>query len=107
MEVDAFVTKLNSIGTDLVYSTYLGGTSVDYGWGIAVDSTGDTYITGETTSTDFATKNAYQEILAGDSDVFIVKISEKTTVPLGSKSILIILSLGLVMVFISAKKPIL
>src|SRR5439155_13705957 len=45
---DAFVTKLNSTGSALVYSTYLGGTSSDFGSAIAVDAIGDAYVTGGT-----------------------------------------------------------
>ena len=44
--VDAFVTKLNPTGSALVYSTYLGGTHSDFGYGIAVDSSGNAYVTG-------------------------------------------------------------
>jgi hypothetical protein len=50
---DAFVTKLNPSGSDLVYSTYLGGKGTDYGSGIAVDPSGDAWITGTTYSPDF------------------------------------------------------
>jgi parallel beta-helix repeat protein len=50
---DAFVAKLNPSGTKLVYSTYLGGSSDDFGNGIAVDATGATYVTGRTFSTNF------------------------------------------------------
>lgn len=50
---DAFVTKLNSAGSSLVYSTYLGGSTLDTGRGIAVDTTGNAYITGSTFSVDF------------------------------------------------------
>src|SRR5207244_752963 len=50
---DAFVTKLNAAGNGLVYSTYLGGNGGDGGLGIAVDSSGSAYITGETSSPDF------------------------------------------------------
>lgn len=50
---DAFVTKLNSVGSSLVYSTYLGGSSTDTGRSIAVDTTGNAYVTGSTFSTDF------------------------------------------------------
>ena len=52
---DAFVVKLTADGTDLVYGTYLGGTSYDQGRGIAVDRTGNAYATGSTDSTDFPT----------------------------------------------------
>ena len=54
-DFDAFVTKLNVNGTALVYSTFLGGTGRDGGHGIAVDSSGNAYITGDTSSEDFPT----------------------------------------------------
>jgi len=54
-DFDAFVTKLNANGTALVYSTFLGGTGRDGGHGIAVDSSGNAYITGDTSSQDFPT----------------------------------------------------
>ena len=57
---DAFVTKLNAAGSALVYSTYLGGSGDDAGSGIAVDSSGNAYVTGHTTSTNFPTANAFQ-----------------------------------------------
>jgi photosystem II stability/assembly factor-like uncharacterized protein len=50
---DGFVTKLNSLGSALIYSTFLGGTGVDTGRGIAVDATGNAYVTGFTSSPDF------------------------------------------------------
>jgi hypothetical protein len=43
---DVFVTKLNAAGTALVYSTYLGGSEDDEGHGIAVDGSGNAYVTG-------------------------------------------------------------
>jgi hypothetical protein len=52
---DAFVTKLNASGSALVYSTYLGGSNFEVGLGIAVDDSGNAYITGESGSTDFPT----------------------------------------------------
>jgi hypothetical protein len=52
---DAFVTKINSSGNGLIYSTYLGGSANDYGNGIAIDSTGNAYIVGQTFSSDFPT----------------------------------------------------
>ena len=71
---DAFVAKIDADGAALVYSTYLGGNSHDYGSGIAVDGSGNAYITGYTFSDDFPTKNPIQESKAGDYDAFVAKI---------------------------------
>ena len=58
---DAFVAKLNAAGTALIYSTYLGGTSDEEGFGIAVDAGGNACVTGYTSSGNFATTaNAFQ-----------------------------------------------
>ena len=43
---DAFVTKVNATGSALIYSTYLGGSATDYGFRIALDSSGDAYVAG-------------------------------------------------------------
>jgi len=73
---DAFVTKLNAAGSGLVYSTYLGGTGTDYGNGIAVDSSGNAYVTGQTESAVFpATAGAYNTTYSGGGDAFIAKFS--------------------------------
>ncbi len=81
---EVFVTKLNPTGTTLIYSVYLGGTNtnssvtVDQGEAVAIDSTGNIYLTGETNSTDFpVTAGAIQPNLNGccDSDVFITKLN--------------------------------
>ena len=72
---DAFVLKMNAEGSALVYSTYLGGSATDDGWGIAVDSTGNAYVTGYTYSDDFPTQNPIQVDLRGSSDVFISKLN--------------------------------
>ncbi len=45
---DVFVTKIDTSGSSLVYSTFLGGSNIDIGWGVAVDSFGNAYVTGET-----------------------------------------------------------
>ncbi len=52
---DAVVTKINAEGSALVYSTYLGGIDVDFPFAIAVDASGNAYVTGETRSTNFPT----------------------------------------------------
>jgi Beta-propeller repeat/Abnormal spindle-like microcephaly-assoc'd, ASPM-SPD-2-Hydin len=73
---DCFVTKLSPGGITLVYSTYLGGTGEEQCTGIAVDPTGDAYITGATQSTDFPTKNAIQPTFGGGlNDAFISKFA--------------------------------
>ncbi|WP_309495569.1 SBBP repeat-containing protein [Mechercharimyces sp. CAU 1602] len=73
---DAFVTKINSLGSSLIYSTYLGGTSFDTGNGIAVDATGSAYVTGSTDSTNFPiTSGSFQTMITGDREVFVLKLS--------------------------------
>ena len=72
---DAFVAKLNPAGSALVYSTYLGGTGNDLGSGIAVDNSGNVYVAGATSSTDFPTANALQPSSNGDFDAFVTKIN--------------------------------
>ena len=72
---DAFVSKISPDGSQLVYSTYLGGSSDDYGHGIAVDIAGAAYVTGYTSSTDFPTVSALQAALKGAQDAFVSKIS--------------------------------
>lgn len=74
-DFDAFVTKLNPLGSALVYSTYLGGSGVDYGYGIAVDSSGNAYLTGRTYSTDFPTANPLQPSYKGELDAFVAKLN--------------------------------
>ena len=71
----AFITKMNTAGDDLIYSTYLGGSGNNTGWSIVTDASGCAYVTGYTTSTDFPVKNAYQSANAGGSDVFVTKLS--------------------------------
>ena len=73
---DAFVTKLNATGSALVYSTYLGGSAIDNGSGIAVDSPGNAHITGETDSTNFPNANAFDPTFnGGNADVFVTKLN--------------------------------
>jgi hypothetical protein len=70
-----FVTKLGPGGNTLIYSTYLGGSRGNYGFGIAVDGSGNAYVIGDTTSTNFPMQNPYQSTLAGNYDIFVAKLS--------------------------------
>ena len=72
---DAFVTKINASGSSLVYSTYLGGSNIDSGFGIAVDTSGNAYITGQTWSPDFPTANAMYGTNTGQFDAFVTKLA--------------------------------
>jgi hypothetical protein len=73
---DAFVSKINATGSALVYSTYLGGISVDYGISITVDSSGAAYVTGGTRSTEFpTTPGAFQTTYGGNLDAFVSKLN--------------------------------
>jgi len=76
---DAFITKFSPAGNALVYSTYLGGSNSDYGYGIAVDSNNSAYITGATFSSDFpVTAGAYQTSY-DNSCAFVTKVNAKGT----------------------------
>jgi hypothetical protein len=72
---DAFVTRFTPNGQALTYSTYLGGSDVDYGNGIAIDTLGRAYVVGYTFSTDFPVLNAFQWINLGGSDAFITRFN--------------------------------
>jgi hypothetical protein len=72
---DAFLSKLNAAGSALVYSTYLGGDGNDSGEGIKVDSAGNAYLGGDTTSTNFPTASPIQAAQAGDGDIFVLKVN--------------------------------
>jgi len=82
---DAFVTKVNPAASgeeSLVYSTYLGGSYIDYmfngtdyGTGIAVDLRGNAYVTGSTNSRDFPTKDAFQSNISGRHASFVTKLN--------------------------------
>ncbi len=81
---DLFVTKLNTTGTALVFSTYIGGTGDDFSLSITLDGTDNAYLAGETSSTDFpTTAGAFQRIFGGSGsgttgligDAFVLKLN--------------------------------
>lgn len=72
---DIFVTSLNAQGSDLNFSTYIGGSGSDYGRGLALDVAGNIYLTGYTNSPDFPLHQPLQDMLAGAADTFIVKLN--------------------------------
>lgn len=77
---DAFVAKINSTGTALLYSRFLGGSiDGDEGRGIAVDATGNAYVTGGTDSTDFPAAIGPDATYNGGGDAFVAKINPSGT----------------------------
>jgi hypothetical protein len=84
---DAFITKLNPAGTDLVYSTYLGGSGLENSntdtftvvGKIALDESGNAYVAGLTSSTNFPTADPFQDARRGVSDAFVASLSANGT----------------------------
>ena len=74
---DGFVFKLNAAGSALVYSTYLGGTDIDSPRSIAIDGSGNAYVTGETlSSVDYpTTAGSFSRTLKGAYEVFVTKLN--------------------------------
>jgi hypothetical protein len=72
---DAFVTKFNASGSALVYSTYLRGSSAEQATGIAIDSSGDAYVSGWTSSSNFPVAGGYQMTEGGGKDAFAVELN--------------------------------
>ncbi len=72
---DAFVSKLSTSGSELLYSTYIGGASDDGGHGISIDSDDQAYISGDTISDEFPTVNPFQSSRAGGIDAFVSKLT--------------------------------
>ncbi|HZR80451.1 MAG TPA: SBBP repeat-containing protein [Candidatus Binatia bacterium] len=72
---DAFVTKLTPAGTQLAYSTLLGGSGEDYGYGIAVDGAGGAFVVGETGSSNFPLASPSQPAIAAAPDAFVARLN--------------------------------
>ena len=80
---DAFVTKLNSAGSTLIYSTYLGGNDADFGNALAIDTAGNAYVTGSTASTNFpTTAGVFQTSPSSLGNAFVTKLNPTGTAPL-------------------------
>src|SRR5262249_3477952 len=67
--------KLNSSGSALVFSTYLGGTNNDNGQGVALPGDGSVLVAGYTASSNFPTANAYQGSNGGSTDAFVTRFN--------------------------------
>ncbi|MGH9839446.1 MAG: SBBP repeat-containing protein [Blastocatellia bacterium] len=76
---DVFVTKLNPAGTALVYSTYLGGSRGDGGYGIAVDANGHAAVTGQSFSPNFPLTSDALQPPGGGSGVFVTRLDATGT----------------------------
>ncbi len=72
--IDCFVTKVAPDGSSFVYSTFLGGSAPEIGYGIAVEN-GFAHVTGETQSSDFPTVNPYSSTINSFSDCFVTRLA--------------------------------
>ncbi len=73
-DFDAFVSKVDASGMP-VYTTYFGGSGDDFGLGVAIDSLGNAYATGSTTSRNFPVRSALQGSLGGGRDAFVFALN--------------------------------
>jgi hypothetical protein len=72
---ESYLIKINQGGSTLNFSTYLGGSQGEKGWGLTIDEQGSIYVCGRTNSTDFPIKNAIQDTKKEGWDMYIAKIS--------------------------------
>lgn len=72
---DLFITKINAAGSNIVYSTYIGGSAGESAHSLELDASGSVYAVGATSSTDFPTLNAYDPTFGGGSDSFLLKLN--------------------------------
>jgi hypothetical protein len=73
-DIDAFITKF-SPNQEIIYSSYLGGQDFESAYSVAVDASGNAYVTGDTESSNFPTRNAFDDSYNGSGDIFVTKIS--------------------------------
>jgi len=77
---DVFIARVNPAGSSLLYSTYLGGSGENYAFALALDSSGNAYVTGVTTSDDFpVTPGAFQGRHSGSATAFAAKLNSAGT----------------------------
>jgi hypothetical protein len=88
--LDAFVTEINAAGSAFAYSTYVGGNADDFGSGIAVDGSGNAYVTGTTGSSNFPTANPVQASYGTFNDAFVLSISATVQLPSGTRFVPVI-----------------
>jgi hypothetical protein len=82
---DAFIVRFDLPGNTLDYSTFLGGSSTEYGYGIAQDGSGNVHLSGTTMSSDFPTTvGAFDDSLSGFSDTWVTKLNIGVTVTFGA-----------------------
>lgn len=72
---DAFITKINSTGSALTYSTYFGGSGNDQAAALAINSSNEAFFAGTTYSSDITIVNSLQSVLGGEADAFVVKLN--------------------------------
>jgi uncharacterized repeat protein (TIGR01451 family) len=90
-DTDAYLTKINSAGTGLLYSSYIGGSGTDRGSGVVIDGNGIAYIAGYGGSPDFPTQDPFQAGYGGGFDAFIAKFDTNAS---GLNSLLFSTNLG-------------
>lgn len=76
---EAVVAKVNPSGTALLYAVNFGGTKDDYGSGVAIDNSGNAYVTGRTYSLDFPISRPFQSTLRGGADCFVAQLNPTGT----------------------------
>ncbi len=76
---DVFFARLNAAGDSLLYATFLGGSSDEYGYAVALDSLGKAYLTGETWSDDFPTTSGALDVIYDNVDAFVTKLNLVTS----------------------------
>jgi gliding motility-associated-like protein len=77
---EAFVAKLDASGSSLIYSTFLGGHGNDFGLSVKADNSGNAYVSGFASSSDFPTVSSFQSVYGGGlNDAFITKLNSSGT----------------------------